>query len=925
MRSENSTFFRIILAVAGIASIAAVTLAHPASANANSNEFDIEYEKFTLDNGLRVIVHEDRKAPIVAVNIWYGVGSRDEPEGKTGFAHLFEHLMYNGTENYDDEFFKPLQQVGATSVNGNTWFDRTVYFETVPTPALELALWMESDRMGNLLGAVTQEKLDEQRGVVQNEKRQGDNQPYGRVGYRILEGLFPPGHPYRHSTIGSMEDLNAASLEDVHEWFENYYGAANAVLVLAGDINVEEARPLVEKYFGEISSGPPLTKWNSFVPDRRKNTSETMYDKVPQDRVTRQWAVPGRLDKERAMLELAASVLGSGKNSRLFKSLTYEKQIASSAYSYVNEQQLASFFVITADAQKGVSPVEIEGEIERIVDEFIANGPTKAELDRIKTDYKASLVRGLESVSGDDGIAGILGQGELYANDPLFVTNTFLPWVESATPEDVRKAAEKWLSTGYHQVIVRPYPTYSTIDTSPDRSSLPFPQTTPDLTFPEVETATLSNGIKLYVANRPTVPVINIATVFDAGYAADQGGKLGVSSYTLAMLDEGTKKRSTLGIAEEAEDLGANINTWSTLDTSNVSLSALKSNLRPSLDLYADILMNPAFKQKEVDRLRKQWIAGISQEKAQPVQLALRLLPPALYGPDHSYGIPYTGSGTEQSINSITTEDLHDFRDTWLQPNNATIVVVGDTTLSEIRPELERALRRWTGRTPAPQKTITEVEGPRSNRLILIDKPGSPQSIILGGRLAPPSSAPNDPAITVMNDILGGQFTSRINMNLREDKSWAYGAYTTLFGAKGQRPVIAYAPVQTDKTAESLTELRKEIDQFLGGKRPTPEELADAIALNVKSLPGNYETGSAVLSSMLSSLRYGRPLNYPAGLTQQYEAVTLTDVESAARQVFQPANFTWIVVGDLQEIEAPLRTLELGPVEIWDLDGNRLR
>ncbi|WDI32718.1 pitrilysin family protein [Hyphococcus flavus] len=921
MKSATNTCCRlgkfIITAIA--------TLVVGLSASANANDLELTYEKFTLDNGLRVIVHEDRKAPIVAVNIWYGVGSRDEPEGRTGFAHLFEHLMYNGSENYDGEFFKPLEQVGATSVNGNTWFDRTVYYETVPTPALELALWMESDRMGNLLGAVTQEKLDEQRGVVQNEKRQGDNQPYGRVGYRILEGLFPAGHPYRHSTIGSMEDLNAASLEDVHQWFNTYYGAANTVLVLAGDINADEARPLVEKYFGETPSGPPLTVWDSFVPDRRKNTSETMYDKVPQERLTRQWAVPGRLDKDRAMLELAAAVLGGGKNSRLFGSLVYDKQIATSAYSYVNVQQLASMFAVTVDARDGVAIDGVEQEVNTIIDRLISEGPTPAELNRIKTDYRASLIRGIESVSGDDGIAGILGQGELYADDPLFITNTFLPWIEAATPADVQAAAKKWLSDGYHQVIVKPYPAYSSTDISPDRASLPFPTSTPDLSFPEVETDVLSNGVKLYVANRPTVPVVNIATVFDAGYAADQGGKLGVSSYTLAMLDEGTQRRSALAIAEEAENLGAIIGTSSTLDTSSVSLSALKSNLRASLALYADVIMNPAFDQKEIDRLRKQWLAGIAQEQAQPVQLALRLLPPALYGSSHAYGIPYTGSGTADSIQSITRDDLLAFHATWLQPSNASIVVVGDTTLAEIKPELERALRRWASTTDVPEKAIANVANATNNRLILIDKPGSPQSIIMGGRLAPSSSAPNDPAITAMNDILGGQFTSRINMNLREDKSWAYGAFTFLVGAKGQRPVIAYAPVQTDKTAEALTEMRNEIGRFLTSAPATGEELSDVVALNVKSLPGNYETGGAVMSSMLSSLRYGRPLDYPATLKQQFESLALSDIEAAARQVFQPATFTWIVVGDLDEIEQPLRSLGLESVEIWDLDGNKLR
>ena len=294
-------------------------LAFTGLATAQVPDVDIPYESFQLENGLTVVVHEDRKAPIVAVSIWYGVGSANEPAGRTGFAHLFEHLMFNGSENYNDDYFGPFEQVGATGMNGTTWFDRTNYFQTVPTPALDMALWMESDRMTHLLGAVDQERLDEQRGVVQNEKRQGDNQPYGMVEYSQLRALFPEGHPYAHSTIGSMEDLDNASLEDVQEWFRQYYGASNAVLVLAGDIDAEEARPLVERYFGDAPVGPPLTRMDQWIPEREYDTTEVMYDDVPQPRIYRTWVVPGRITQERAELEVFATVLGGGRTSRLYR------------------------------------------------------------------------------------------------------------------------------------------------------------------------------------------------------------------------------------------------------------------------------------------------------------------------------------------------------------------------------------------------------------------------------------------------------------------------------------------------------------------------------------------------------------------------------------------------------------------------------
>ncbi|MCA8894057.1 MAG: insulinase family protein, partial [Amphiplicatus sp.] len=378
-------------------------------------------EQFTLENGLRVVVHEDRKAPLVAVSVWYHVGSKDEPEGKTGFAHLFEHLMFNGSENYDGEWFLPFDEVGATDVNGNTWFDRTAYFETVPTTALDRALWLESDRMGHLLGAVTQEVLDNQRGVVQNEKRQGDNQPYGRSEYSVLAGLLPAGHPYSHSAIGSMDDLNAASLETVKEWFQTYYGASNAVLVLSGDIDANTAKPLVEKYFGDIPSGPPLTRAKANAPKLETNKFEIMYDRVPQPRVDRNWVAPPRTSRDAVMLELAAQVLGGGKTSRLFQRLVYNLELATSASASMQDQELMSFYSVTVDAKPEADLDRVKHEMGAVIDDFLLKGPTKAELDRAKTSLKADILRSLEKVGGFGGKAVTLAQGALYADDPGFI------------------------------------------------------------------------------------------------------------------------------------------------------------------------------------------------------------------------------------------------------------------------------------------------------------------------------------------------------------------------------------------------------------------------------------------------------------------------------------------------------------------------
>lgn len=892
---------------------------------AQSSEIDLPFEKFTLDNGLRVIVHEDRKTPIVAVSVWYHVGSKDEPEGRTGFAHLFEHIMFEGSENYNDRFSKPLEEVGATSLNGTTWFDRTNYFENVPTPALELALFLESDRMGHLLGVLTQEKLDQERGVVQNEKRQGDNQPYGTVGYRILEGLYPPGHPYRHDTIGSMEDLDAASLDDVHAWFQQYYGAANTVLVLAGDLNAATGKRLAEKYFGDIAAGPPLQHLRSWVPDRSSNTSEQMFDRVPQVRSFQNWAVPGRTTRERALLELVASVLGDGKNSRLYQALIYETQNAVSLDVSVEAHELASIFSIDTTLREGASLDEANEIISYELATFLKNGPREEELQRARSKINASVIRGLEAVGGFSGKAATLAQGELYDGNPVFF-KTMLQWINEATAEEIRQAANDWLADGRYQLDVLPYPDYTSASTGLDRSKgLPAVGDIPALNFPLPQRGHLENGIEVVLINRPALPTVDIAIQFDAGYAADQGLHLGTASFTLDMLDESTRNHTALEISAEAERLGAEISSGSNLDTSTVHLAALQQNLAPSIRLFADVVRNPAFSEDEVERMRVRRLAGLEQEKNQPAGIALRTLPPLIYGPDHPYGIPFTGSGTEASIRAINSDDLEQFHHDWLRPDNATILVVGATDLDEVMPMLESAFGNWKVRgKKAAAKKIYEVPLAEKPRLFLVDKPGSPQSLILAGHVAPPTGVANNIAIEAMNDIVGGTYSARVNQTLRVQKQWSYGAYTLLSDARGQRPFMVYAPVQTDKTAAAVKELVEILQQFEGKKPATAEELHRVVQNNVYSLPGQYETNSAVLNAMLANNRFARPDDYVASLPGQYQALSLETIQAASQDVLHPEALTWVVVGDATQIRESLQQLGLAAVQNMDANGHIL-
>jgi predicted Zn-dependent peptidase len=885
-------------------------------------DIDIPYEKFKLDNGLTVVVHEDRKAPVVAVSVWYKVGSKDEPEGKSGFAHLFEHLMFNGSEHYNDDWFKPLQEVGATGLNGTTNVDRTNYFQTVPTPALDRILWMESDRMGHLLGAIDLPRLNEQREVVKNEKRQGENQPYGRVFERILDGLFPANHPYEHTTIGSMADLDAASLDDVKEWFRTYYGAANAILVLAGDIDAKTARPLVEKYFGDIASGPPLRKWNSYVPKRAEATRETMYDRVPQARIYRLWAAPEDLSPTASDLYVAASVLGDGKNSRLYKSLVYDKQIATSASVFSIEWQLASIFGVFVDVKPGEDVAKVEAEVDRVLAEFLEKGPTKAEVDLVSTKIRAGTIKGLEEVGGFGGKAVTLAQGELVAGDPGYFKKE-LAEIAAANPADVLAAAKKWLGDNYHQVTVLPFADYKSAQSAIDRKKgLPALSGDASLKLPAIEEATLGNGVKLIVAKRSTVPVVNVGVVFDAGYAADAGGKLGLANFTARMLTQGAGKFTALGLEAELDRIGASVGASSNLDVTTVSLSALKENLAPSISILSDIVRRPTFAPEEIERQRALILAGIQQEKAQPNAIALRLLPPLMFGKGHAYGIPLTGSGEEASVASISRADIEGFRNNWMRPDNATIIVVGDTTLAEIRPEIERAFGNWRATGEKPAKNIAEVPLPSGQRVVLIDRPGSPQSFILAGHVAPSTRAANNIAIEAMNEVLGGGgFVNRINMNLREAKGWSYGSGTGLIAAKGQRPFIIQAPVQTDKTGAAIGEIRKELAGMLGSAPPSAGELERVRLNNIRALPGRLETSNALLGSLNASLRFGRPLNYPELLPGLYRALTVEDLSAAAREVLHPDKLIWVIIGDAAKIRAEVEAAGIGPVEVKDMAG----
>ncbi len=929
---------------------------------------DIAYSEFTLPNGLRVIVHEDHKAPIVAVDLWYHVGSKDEKPGKTGFAHLYEHLMFEGSENHRGKFFDPFEKVGATNQNGTTNSDRTDFFETVPTTALDMALWMESDRMGHLLGGIDNATVDQQRGVVENEKRQRENQPYGRVDDALHAAMYPLAHPYHHTTIGSKTDLDKASLDDVKAWFRTWYGPNNTVLVLAGDIDLATAKAKVTTYFGDIPATPmaanpsqepahPCADCRNEKPIPKpwfaahdKSRRATMLDRVAQTRIYKIWNVPGFGAPDLARLQLFAQVLGGSRSSRLDTRLVHHDKLADHVSADADGSELGGQFTIEADVKQGVDPAKVEAIIDAELQRLIKDGPTAQETAQARTVFKAGFIRGIEGVAGK---ADALAECAVFTDDPGCFRAS-LDIYESATPAQLAATAGRWLTKGDYTLVVSPVaagtapppmpddstadaayatrdrpipaidPKFTVVASDVDRSKgAPTVDRFPDLKFPVLQRANLSNGLRIVLAERHEIPVVEMSMLFSGGYAADQGRKLGTSSFTMGMLDEGAGDYDALALGNREEVLGASIGAGADLNGDTVHLSALKDNLDASVALYADVLLRPTFDPKEIDRVRKTWLAGIAQEKTRPTAIALRLLPPLMYGAGHPYAIPLSGSGTEESIKSLNRDDLLAFAHRWLRPDNATLIVVGDTTLKEITPLLERRFGAWKAPNEAlPTLAIPAAALPAKPRVFLVDQPGAIQATILVGQVVRSTMDPHFWDFRLANGVLGGQFSSRLNMNLREAKHWAYGAYSFSENAVGQQPWIAYAPVQIDKTAEALAELQREIGAYVNGNAPATEaELDNIKATEIRSLPGAFETANGVLGQIGGMITYHRPDDYAQNKPQIIQSVTLAGVRAAARDI-HPDSLTWVVVGDLSKIAAPVRALKIGEVTVIDADGN---
>ncbi len=880
---------------------------------------DIPFKKYTLDNGLTLIVHEDHKLPIASFNIWYHVGSKNEKPGKTGFAHLFEHIMFTSTEHWSN-FDEVMQTVGGGSNNGTTNNDRTNYFETFTSTGLDRVLWVEADRMGYLLSGLDSAKVDIQRGVVQNEKRQGDNQPYAVGEELTVKATYPVGHPYSWTVIGSMDDLSAATIDDVKEWFRTYYGPNNAIVSIAGDVKADEVFEKVKKYFGDIPASPPIAKYTESIAKMHGTVFQQAQDRVPQARLQKVWNIPGWGTTAMAQLNLLGDILTNGKSSRLYKRLVYDEDLASDVYFYTDEKEIGGQFYLIADAKPGVDLKKINSVIDEEMQKIFTLGVTQPEAERAKTNYFVQYLKGLEELGGFGGKSDVLAMNETYAGKPDYY-KTYLGFVKSATPADIKKVANEWLTDGQYVLEILPYGDFTNTESGLDRKTMPYVAPAVDAKFPEIKTFTLNNGLKVYLVEKHDLPLVNMITVFNAGFSADHLTQAGMAKLTGSMLTEGTTTKSATQISDMLTSLGTTLNSSANFDNSFVSMSCLKTNFDPSLALYADVLLHPSFPQKDFDRVKKEQLLDIEQEKVAPNIVGRRVLPSLLYPKDHPYNTPSTGSGTTASVEKITRNDVAAFHKTWFVPNNGFTIIVGDITEAELKTSLGKQISGWNAKD-VPANPLPAAALAPTPSVYIIDKPGAGQSYIYAAEIAPPGTDQGKDAFDLMNNMLGGTFLSRLNMNLREDKHWSYGAYSGANAAKGPSIFMARAPVQTDKTKESIQEMLKELTQVNSTKPITQEEFSKEQNSAVLSIPGDWQTNNGIMGFLFTSVNFNRGLDYPGRYSSIVRSLTLKEIQDAAAKVVKPQHLTWLIVGDRQKIEDGIRSLNIGTVTILDADGN---
>ncbi|WP_165073428.1 M16 family metallopeptidase [Paludisphaera rhizosphaerae] len=927
--------------LAAVSSLALLVLTHPAfgqqPAPARTHAVpSLDVEKYTLPNGLTVLLHEDHKTPVAAVHVLYKVGSKDEKKGRTGFAHLFEHMMFQGSKHHDKDYFEPLEKLGA-EINGNTTEDRTVYFESVPSNATELSLWLEADRMGFLIPAMTQEKLDNQRDVVKNERRQSvENVPYGMADEALRRALYPEGHPYRHEVIGSMADLSAASLDDVSAFFRTYYAPDDAILCVAGDIDKAQVKGWIEKAFGPIPKGPAIERPKVWVPKLEGPVKISQTDRVSLPRAQLVWPTVQSFHPDEPALDVLASVLGGlDKENRLYRTLMHDRQLAAHVSAQHPTMKLSGTFEVDLLAPPG-------GDLDAIVkialaeiDRLKREGPTADEVAKSQNGRESGLILGLQSVLTK---AETFSSYEAIGGDPLAYRGE-LDRLFAVTPADVKRVANQYLTDAFIRLDVVPgppptrpaevevarpapspfEPTQQAADTETS-AKIPAVGPPPAFTPPSFVRRTLSNGLTVWIVPRRELPIVSFRLVLPTGETSAPDGKEGLSSLAVGLLDAGTSKRTSLQIAGELSEMGAELGLTCSLEWSAATLTTLLRHLDRALDVYADVVRNSTFPQDEVDRRKILRLASLESRRDSADEVAEDLFRTLVFGRKHPYGRPQLG--TKATVESITREDVAAYHKAHFTPSAATLIVVGDVEPDAIAKTLEARFGEWKA-TPAPGKVVPGApQDPAEKGVYVVDKPGAAQSVLAVGRLGIERKSPEVPALSLLNAIVGGQFSSRLNMNLREEKGYSYGIGSEFRPLRAPGWFEIQGSVQTDVTRQSVAEVHRELSILQGPKPLTDDEVEFARRRSIYGFPGRFETTFDVADQLSIISAYELPDDYLANTIRRIEAVDRETLQKLAGVYLKPETMTTLIVGDRAAIEPELKKLPDGAaVHYVDEDG----
>jgi zinc protease len=901
---------------------------------------EIKFVKYTLPNGLTVITHEDHRLPLVAVDLWYHVGPLNERPGRTGFAHLFEHMMFEGSEHAGEKaHIKIVQSAGATDVNGTTSFDRTNYFETMPSNQLELALWLESDRMGFLMEGLDREKLTNQRDVVRNERRQGEGRPYDVADEAVYHLLFPKDHPYYGNVIGSHADIESARIADVRDFHQQFYTPNNASIAVSGDFEPAKLKALLEKYFGPIPAGPKVEPVTAVTPAITAQKRETITDTVKLPRLSVAWLTPAAFTPESYSANAAMYALGMAKVSRLDNALVYKRQVAQEVSCGADALKLTGIASCDIVAKPGVKLEDLEAIFWEEVAKLQKDGVTAQELEASKAIALTRKIGGLQRLGGFGGIADTLDSYNQYTGDPGYLPKD-VAQIEAVTLDSAKSAAAKFLTkdsavvvycvpgkkvledvarspedTDKDVKIVNPYtPEFEAAQAW--RKTKPTAGPAPKIHLPAPTEFALANGLKVLLVENHSLPFLTATVVSRAGSYANPAEKSGLATLTAGVMSDATTTRNLEQLASDEERLGTSIGTGASMDSADLSINLLSTHASEGLQLLADVAQHPAFHQEDFDRRRKQRLVAIAQETDNVGSMSRRVGPKLLFG-DSPYGVP--ANGTAETIDALTSADLSTFYSEHYGPADSALVLAGDITLSEAEKLAREYFGKWTGKANADSAKFTLPAAPTTH-VVIVDKPGAPQTALAAFGLGVAESTPGHEALQLMNYTLGGSFASRINMNLREVHGYTYGASSGFPSYRDGGLFIAGGLVRTNITADAAKEMMGEIRKFQTSPSTT-EELAAAREAMMRSLPGRFETTGAVAGAMQSIFLYDRPLDYYQKLPAKYEAVTAADIAQTARERLHPDQLIVVAAGDRSKIESGLKEAGLGPVEVRTIEG----